>query len=424
MTKIRAFNAVHYNPKKFEDMAKVVCPPYDVISPKEQEAFYQAHPNNYIRILLGAEKEGDNAQDNRYTRAKKTFIEWLEKEVLVTDEKPCIYIYQQDYKVFGQKKSRVGFLALMRLRDKSGSKVFPHENTHMAAKVDRLSLLKSVRASLCPIFVCYSDPYKRIDGMFHEFIEKKKPFVDITDPDNVRHVLWRVEEPKTIEKVQSLMEGQSLFIADGHHRYEVAMEYCRQRLEGRQTFTGEEPFNFVMTYFTNLESKDLAILPIHRVVKKLSKNLDFLDEFFRVDKVKTINELNILLAKAGKNENAFGLYTKDMIRLLRLKNKMLIDQHIHEGSKDFRSLDATILKHFIFDRVKIASEDIVYKKDVKEAVDMVDTGEAAACFILNPIHVDQLKAVALNGERMPPKTTYFYPKVLSGLAVYNMEAEN
>ena len=424
MAKIKPFKAVHYNLKKIDDMSKVICPPYDVISPKEQAAFYQAHPQNYIRILLGLDNEKDNAQDNRYTRAKKTFAEWIEKDILVADEKPCIYIYQQEYKVFGQKRTRVGFLALMRLRDKEESKVFPHENTHMAAKVDRLSLLRSVKASLCPIFVCYSDAYKRIDSMFQEFIKQKKSFIDITDPDHVRHILWRMDDPKIIEKVQSLMDGQPLFIADGHHRYEVAMEYCKQRLEGRQNFTGEEPFNFVMTYFTNLESKDLAILPIHRVVKKLPKNLDFLEEFFRVDKVNSVNELNILLAKAGKNENAFGLYTKDMIRLLRLKNKMLIDQHIHEGSKDFRSLDATILKYFIFDRVKIASEDIVYKKDFKEAVDMVDSGEAAACFILNPIHVDQLKAVALNGERMPPKTTYFYPKVLSGLTIYNMEAES
>ncbi|MCX5681052.1 MAG: DUF1015 domain-containing protein [Candidatus Omnitrophica bacterium] len=423
MATIKPFKAVHYNPKKIDDMAKVVCPPYDVISPKEQAGFYQADPFNYIRILLGVEKETDNSQDNKYTRARKIFVEWLEKNILITDEKPCIYVYQQEYKVFGQKKARIGFLALMRLRDKEGSKVFPHENTHMAAKVDRLSLLRSVKASLCPIFVCYSDRYKRIDNLSQEFIDHKKPFIDVCDADDVHHILWRVEDPGLIEKVQSLMNGQPLFIADGHHRYEVAMEYCKQRLEGRQNFTGEEPFNYVMTYFTNLESKDLSILPIHRVVKKLPKTLDFLEEFFRIDKVGSINELSRLLPKAGKNENAFGLYTKGAIKLLRLKNKLLIDQHIHEGGKDYRSLDATILKYFIFDRVKIASEDIIYKKDLKEATDMVDAGEASACFVLNPIHVDQLKAVALNGERMPPKTTYFYPKVLSGLTIYNMETE-
>jgi len=403
-------------------MSEVVCPPYDVISPKEQAAFHQAHPFNYIRVLLGLEKAGDNSHDNKYSRSKKVFAEWLEKGILIEDDKPCLYIYKQEYKVFGQKKARLGFLALMRLHDKEQSKVFPHENTHMAAKVDRLRLLRNVKANLCPIFVCYSDKYKKIEDIFQMHIRQVKPFIDVTDPDGVRHTLWRMDEESAIEQVKNFMTDQALFIADGHHRYEVGMEYRRLRMQDKKRSTGKEPFNYIMTYFTNLDSKDLVILPIHRVVKKLPKNLDFLEEFFRVDRVGSMNELKILLGRAGKNENAFGLYTRDVIKLLRLKNKTLIDEHIHDGSKDYRSLDATILKYFIFDRVNIASEEIIYKKDMKEAIDMVDNGEAAACFILNPVRVDQLKSVALNGEKMPPKTTYFYPKVLSGLTIYNMEA--
>jgi len=422
MAQIKSFKAVHYNPAKIDNMAQVVCPPYDVISPKDQAALYQMHPHNYIRILLGLEKSTDNAHDNKYTRSKKTFTEWLEKNVLIQDPEPCLYIYKQEYKVFGQKKARIGFLGLMRLHDKEQSKIFPHENTHMAAKVDRLRLLRNVKASLCPIFVCYSDQYKRIDTIFQNHIRQERPFVDVTDPDNVRHILWRMDDSDLIEQVRLLMADQPLFIADGHHRYEVAVEYRKLRLQGKKNATGKEPFNYLMTYFTNLESKDLVILPIHRVVKRLPKNLDFLEKFFRVDRVSSMNELKILLARAGKNENAFGLYMRGTIKLLRLKNKTFIDEYIHEGSKDYRSLDATILKYFIFDPMKIASEDIIYKKDLKEATDMVDANHAAACFILNPIHVDQLKAVALNGERMPPKTTYFYPKVLSGLTIYNMEA--
>ena len=422
MTQIRSFKATCYNPKKIEDMSEVVCPPYDVISPKEQAAFHQAHPFNYIRVLLGLEKAGDNSHDNKYSRSKKVFAEWLEKGILIEDDKPCLYIYKQEYKVFGQKKARLGFLALMRLHDKEQSKVFPHENTHMAAKVDRLRLLRNVKANLCPIFVCYSDKYKKIEDIFQMHIRQVKPFIDVTDPDGVRHMLWRMDEEGAIEQVKNFMTDQALFIADGHHRYEVGMEYRRLRMQDKKRSTGKEPFNYIMTYFTNLDSKDLVILPIHRVVKKLPKNLDFLEEFFRVDRVGSMNELKILLGRAGKNENAFGLYTKDVIKLLRLKSKTLIDEHIHDGSKDYRSLDATILKYFIFDRVNIASEEIIYKKDMKEAIDMVDNGEAAACFILNSVRVDQLKSVALNGEKMPPKTTYFYPKVLSGLTIYNMEA--
>ena len=159
---------------------------------------------------------------------------------------------------------------------------------------------------------------------------------------------------------------------------------------------------------------------MHRIVKKLPNQLDFLDEFFRRDKVRSKGDLTILLAKAGQNEHAFGLYTRGGIHLLRLKNKLLIDKYVTEGSKEFRRLDATILKYFILDRVNVSTEDIMYTKDIKEATSMVDEGLADACFIMNPVKIKQLKEIALNGERMPPKTTYFYPKVLSGLTVYKM----
>ncbi|MDD3375749.1 MAG: DUF1015 domain-containing protein [Candidatus Omnitrophica bacterium] len=421
MTQIRAFKAVHYNPKKIKDLSEVVCPPYDVISPEAQTAFHNAHPNNFIRILLGMEKSKDNSYDNKYTRAKKIFAEWMKKGILVQDDKPCFYVYKQEYKVCGQKKTRIGFLALMRLQDKEKSKIYPHENTHKEAKKDRLRLWRNVKANLSPIFVCFSDQYKRIENIFHDFSSQKEPIIDIIDQDQVRHIVSRLDDPISIEKVKNLIDGQQLFIADGHHRYEVAMEYRKSRMKRKKRTTGKESFNYIMTYMTNLDSRDLVILPIHRVVKKFPSKTDFLEEFFRIDKIKDVEQLKILLGKAGKNEHAFGLYTRDGIKLLRLKNRMLIDQHIHEGSREFQHLDATILKTLVFDRVKITSDNITYKKDLDEAVKMVDSKKAAACFVLNSVGVEQLKSIALNGEKMPPKTTYFYPKVLSGLTIYKMD---
>ncbi len=176
-----------------------------------------------------------------------------------------------------------------------------------------------------------------------------------------------------------------------------------------------------MTYFTNIDSKDLQIFPMHRIVKNMPDDLSFMEEYFRIDKVAKVEELSILLAKAGKNEHAFGLYTKNGIMLLRLKNKMLIEEHVKEGSKDYKSLDATILKTFVFDKVGIKSDDIIYTKDLSQTIDMVDNGQAQASFIMNAVKISQLKSIALNGERMPPKTTYFYPKVLSGLTIYKMD---
>ncbi|MBZ0165196.1 MAG: hypothetical protein K8I00_00215, partial [Candidatus Omnitrophica bacterium] len=159
----------------------------------------------------------------------------------------------------------------------------------------------------------------------------------------------------------------------------------------------------------------------HRIIRKISKKMDFIDEYFRIDKVKNANELHILLAKAGMNEHAFGLYARDGIKLLRLKNKLMINEFIKKGSKELRSLDANILKYFVLDKLGVKSDDIIYTKDIQDVTAMVDDGSADAGFILNAVKISQLKDIALNGEKMPPKTTYFYPKVLSGLTVYRID---
>ncbi len=421
MTQIKPFKAVLYNKEKITDFAKVVCPPYDVISPKEQVEFHNLSPYNFIHILLGLDKTGDDRYDNKYTRARKIFEEWLSKEILKEDDKSCIYFYKQEYIVYGQRHSRMGFISLLRLPDKENSKIFPHENTHSAAKEDRFRLWRSVKASLSPIFVCFSDKGKKVESIFSQKILPTKPFIEVTDNDKVKHALWRLDDPALINDVKSTLDDQHLFIADGHHRFEVAMEYRRTVLAKKARVNGQEPCNFVLTYFTNIDSKDLMIFPIHRVVKKLRAKMDFLEEFFRIDKVSNKEDLQILLAKAGQNEHAFGLYTREGIKLLRLKNKMLIDQHIKEGSHEYKSLDAVILKRFVFDRVNVTPDEIVYTKDISEAIKLVDNKLADASFIMNPVKIWQLQAIALNGEKMPPKTTYFYPKILSGLAIYKMD---
>jgi uncharacterized protein (DUF1015 family) len=251
---------------------------------------------------------------------------------------------------------------------------------------------------------------------------KAKPVADVDFMDGVRHKLWKLDDQELISEINQSVEGQNLFIADGHHRFKVATEYRKACLKKTANPTGQEPFNYVMTYFTNLDSKELQIFPMHRIVKKLPRDLSFLEEYFRVDKIKKIGELMLLLAKAGLNEHAFGLYTRDGIQLIRLKNKSLIPVHVKEGSDDYKKLDASILKSFIFDKIGVASTDIVYTKDIEDVTRMVDNGEAEAGFIMNPVKISELKAIALNGERMPPKTTYFYPKVLSGLTAYSMDA--
>jgi uncharacterized protein (DUF1015 family) len=422
MAIIKPFKALLYNSKKIKDMSKVVCPPYDVISEADQTYLHNLSPYNFTHIDLGKDKAGDDKTNNKYTRAKKILDEWLEKEIMVQDEKPAVYFYKQEYKIQGQKHTRLGFISLLELEDPRESKVYPHENTHAHAVEDRLQLTKSLNSNLSCIFVCYSDFQKRVEKIFNQHVMATKPLCDVEDADHIHHRLWRLDDPNLIKQVNEIVGNQQLFIADGHHRYKVACEYRASRLEKKPSTGKSEAFNYVMTYFTNLDSKDLQILPWHRIVQKFPANLEFLEEFFRIDKVKSKEDLLILLAKAGKNEHAFGFYNKEGFKLLRLKNKSLIEEYIKEGSSDYKSLDATILKYLIFDRVGIdASHDIIYTKDLQDAIGKVDSREAEASFILNSVKISQLKAVALNGERMPPKTTYFYPKVLSGLTVYKMD---
>ncbi len=421
MSNVRAFTAVYYNPDKVKDFSKVMCPPYDVISEDDQNQYLNASPYNFVNLELPKEKTTDDKSENKYTRAKKTLEDWLKKNVMVEDPKPGIYVYKQEYKIQGQKMSRLGFIALMELKDPSESKIYPHENTHAAAVDDRMNLWMMLNANLSCIFVCYSDRQKKVEKIFNKKISGTTPLMNVEDKDKVRHKVWRLDDPELVKEITESASNQQMFIADGHHRFKVANEIRNLKITKRTKVTGNEPFNFVMTYFTNMDSADLKIFPIHRIIKRMPADVSFLEENFRIDKVKHKGDLMILLAQAGRNEHAFGLYMRDGIRLLRLKNKLLIDEYVKSGSHDLKSLDATILKHFVFDKMGIESSDIIYTKSYEEIMEMVDNRQADAGFLLNPVKISQLKTIALNGERMPPKTTYFYPKVLSGLTVHKLD---
>jgi len=416
MSQIKPFQAVHFNPEKAGDISRLVCPPYDVISARQLDAFHRSNKHNFTHIMLPK----DGQHENKYTRAKKTFEQWLKEEVIVQDETPSIYFYKQEYKVLGEKHSRLGIISLMKIFDEKESKVFPHEKTHAAAKEDRLKLWKSLSANLSCIFVCFSDKDRKVEQVFLGNVSQGQPFIDLKDDDGVRHIVWKLSDQKLIKQIVDSLSHQQVFIADGHHRYEVAKSYRDLKRAKAERSSGTEPYDYVMTYLTNMDSRDLKIFPMHRIIRKFPLDIEALEEYFRIDKIKNKDDLVILLAKAGKNEHAFGLYTRDGVRLLRLKSRLLIDKFIKEGSGEYKRLDATILKRFVLDKAGVPSEEIIYTKDVDEVTGMVDDGSADAGFIMNPVKIHQLKAIALNGEKMPPKTTYFYPKVLSGLTVYKM----
>lgn len=399
-------------------MESVVAPPYDVID-DEREAELQAQsPHNFVRLSLT--KSGAK-EDSRYQEVAGVFKQWLEEGILTQDDQPAIYYYRQEYKIMGQKYSRLGFIGLMKLEDDAKSKVKPHEKTHTAAKVDRLKLWTALKAHLSCIFVCFDDKLKVVEKIFMKHVMPTDPLFDVVDEDGTRNVLWRLTDASLIEQIQNAVGDQALFIADGHHRYEVSKQYRDIQRKANPNHTDEEGYNYTMTYFTSMDAKNLQIFPTHRVLREYNVDLNKLEQFFRIDQIKTKEDLTIMLAKAGQNEHAFGLYTKEAIYLLRLKNRMLIDEHMKEGSQALRHLDANIIKTFVFDQENIISDDIINVKYLDEAIALVDEGQAQAAFILNPVKVDELREIAQNNELMPPKTTYFYPKVLSGLTIHKMD---
>jgi len=427
MTKIKAFKALVYNPEKIEDFNQVVCPPYDVISPAAQERLHERSAYNFIHIDLAK----DSAVDDKYSRAGATFRDWLKERVLVQDERPAIYFYSQQYVIKGEKKTRLGFISLLRLGDEKGSIVFGHENTHAEAKQDRFKLLRQVKANLSPIFVIFLDKKRIIQRIFQRYISGKDAFIEVIDDEKTLHRLWRLDNPEAIELIEGSMDNENMFIADGHHRYEVSCAYrdlMREKL-GAQ-FSGEEDFNYCLSYFTNTDPRGLSICPIHRLFK-LDAELDLPDfilkakEYFDVDQVKDKVRFFFLMEKAGCTEHLLGVYKDKKYFLLRLKNIKILDRLIADKPKEYRMLDVAILNFLVlknilnFDLEKLTG--VRYDPDPEEFIKAVDDDPGKIAFFLNPVKIGQIINVALGGNKMPPKSTYFYPKVLSGLVINKLE---
>jgi uncharacterized protein (DUF1015 family) len=430
MTKIKAFKAVVYNPEKIDDFKQVVCPPYDVISPSFQNILYERSAHNFIHILLAK----DSAPPDKYRRAGEIFREWLKDSTLIQDECPAVYFYSQQYIIRGEKKTRLGFISLLRLGDEKESVVFGHENTHNAAKIDRLKLLKEVKANLSPIFVIFLDKKRIIQRIFQNYVPTCKAFIEVTDDEKTLHKLWRIDAPNALKAIESSMNGENIFIADGHHRYEVACAYrdlMREKL-GAQ-FTGDEDFNYCLSYFTNTDPRGLSIMPIHRLLK-LDARLDMLDfiakakEYFDVDQIKDRARFLFLMEKAGCTEHLLGAYKDKKYFLLRLKNVRILDKLIADRPKAYRSLDVVILNCLVLKNILRLDVDnltnIKYSFDPVEFMNEVDRDPLNVAFFLNPVKIEQIIDVALNGNKMPPKSTYFYPKVLSGLVINKFNGEN
>lgn len=427
MTKMKPFRALIYNQEKIKDLASVVCPPYDIIPDNRRQYYYDKSRYNLIHILLGKDTQGED----RYERAAVYFYDWLKNKILIQNGEPAVYFYSQQYNIRGEKRTRIGFISLLHLGNREKSSAFSHEHTRLEAKEDRLRLLKKVRANLSPIFVIFSDKKRIIQRTYQQHIEGKTPFIDVTDDEKTIHKLWKLDSPDILKKFQQDMQNIDIFIADGHHRYEVACAYRDEMLEKlKNSSTGKEGFNYILAYFTGASSRGLSIFPIHRLLNpdtaiKSDSLRQELKTYFDIEEVKEKDRFFSLMEKGGSTEHVLGMYKDKKFWLLRLKNVRVLDKEIRDKPKVFRSLDVCILNVVILKKILgVDLEDkerLTFSADAQDFVEKADNDPNLIVFFLNPVKVEQIMSVALLGERMPPKSTYFYPKVLSGLLINRLE---
>ncbi len=411
---VKPFKAIIYNRSKIRHISEVVAPPYDVIPKKAQDELYRKSPYNVVRLILNKVTPKDTATNNRYTRSKKFLDSWLEQSILKHSGKDAFYIYTQIYKEGKKNITRVGFIGLMALEIEGKEKVLPHENTLVSPKKDRLDLTRAVRANLEPIFILHDD--SEITRALKAFSAKNNAIIDIKR-EGARHIVWKLDDPAVIKIIERHMKGKNVFIADGHHRYEVAKLYSR---EDRNASS-----KYIMVYFVEADEKMLTILPAHRLIKSLGSIkkdgiINKLNKFFYIERAPGLNMMMSRL-KALAESHAFGIYPgRGKFYILRLKDITASDKVIKNKPKEWKRLDVSILHLFIFQHllgIRDVDENIEFVKDPLEAARCVDSGKFKTAFFLNPTKVSQVKRIAILGERMPRKATYFYPKQLSGLVI-------
>ncbi len=446
MADIKPFRAVLYNEEKTGDLGAVMAPPYDVISTDFQERLYGRHPNNVVRLILARMNEEGGSPD-RYTASATDLKEWIESGVLKRDESPSIYYYKQRFlQPDGSVTTRKGFMALSRIEDFGEGKIHAHERTLSGPKADRLKLMEACKANFSCIFTLYSDEALTINRILDEYTEGRTPDIDVRDDDGVENIVYRVSDPGVIEKVRSAMRNKALFIADGHHRYETALNYRNLMRQKNPDATGDQPYDFVMMYFSNMDDEGMTVWPTHRVIHNLpgfdpEGFMNELKKYFKIEyfeyddetKDEVLRSLVEAMERCGRSANCFGMHLKGEKACYLLTYPA---GHVLDGLFDdsippvYRNLDVTILHELILTNILGISrgaqerqENIIYVKNYADAFASMDDTKNEIVFLLNPTKVADVKAVAEAGCKMPQKSTYFYPKLLTGLVI-NVHDEN
>jgi uncharacterized protein (DUF1015 family) len=436
MAKLVPFRGLRYDLSRLDDPASVMAPPYDVISPGLQAELYRRSPFNVVRLILGKAGEGDSDTDNRYTRAAADFERWQQEGILVRDPEPCLYLYDQEYPLDGGGSVvRRGFIALNRLEEFTSGVVKPHEKTLSGPKSDRFNLLKTCSANFSPIFSLYADPCCVVESLTRKERERQ-PGIEVVDDEGVRHRLWQVTDSLLIRKAHDLLDSKPLFIAEGHHRYEAAIGYRNHLREKHPDYTGKETFNYVLMYFANMEDQGVLIFPTHRLLCnlpdfRLEPFLRALAGWFEIEAQPVAaadagarREVRRRLEEKGRLKRTLALFAGgETVYYLSLRDEKVMDAFFDPKTpKVLRRLDVSVLHQLVLEKVLGITADaqerqahLQYVKNFDEPFDKVLAGEAQAAFLMNATRMSEVRDVANAGEKMPQKSTYFYPKLLTGL---------
>jgi uncharacterized protein (DUF1015 family) len=442
MAEIRPFKGVRYSQDMVSDLASVLCPPYDIISPLQQNELYARSEHNFVRVEYNRELPQDNAEDNRYTRAAGYLDRWLGEGILNYEQAPAVYFHDHFFTCQGKEQQRRNIIALVRLEEWEKMIVRPHENIIPKAKSDRLSMLRTCRANTSAVLAMFQDPGQLISSLLNAG-SAGQPIVDFVDDCGDHHRVRAMTGPGEIERVRGLFASQPLYIADGHHRYDSALTYKREMASMGGPASGEEPFNFVMMSLIDVADPGLVILPSHRLVRGISRSImgklkSQLKSFFDLEELPLKDpaawkKVDTLLGGIKPETEVirlavFGLSGADLLVLTLRDHEAVKNLMPTFHSSLYNKLDVSLVGHIVLEKLLGITKDkeeniLAYTHDRLEAVSRVTSQEYQLAFILNPVKPELIEAIADAGDRMPRKSTYFYPKSPAGLVFYHWQKE-
>ena len=436
MATIVPFRGTLYNQDKIENIADVTTQPYDIISKQDQQNYYKQNPYNIIRLILGKPAQKDKNND-WHSDAASLLNKWRSEKILVEDKSPAFYLTSTDFTLENKIVTRYGLIALVRLEPFDKGIIRPHEKTFSNISAERFELIKTCHANFSPIFSLYSDQNIIMNSLKNS-VGNKKPDMNFTDKDEMKHKLWRITDSSIHNYVAEAMKEKTLFIADGHHRYETALNYKNWVSGKTPDFNHNHPANYVMMYLCSMEDPGLIILPAHRILKgindlMLDSFIQLSENYFNIEKIpfkgKETGEAGSKLTsglKANSSKNAIGVFIRNRSEfyLMTLKPNAM-EAVINEDLADsLKTLDVTVLTHLVlmkilgFNQSMLNNEDlIVYSSSEEKAIQYVASGKCDIAFILNPTKIKQIRKIAGQGLIMPRKSTYFHPKAITGQVI-------